>query len=327
VVAVSEHPEPLGPVPLREIRSAADRIRRYAVRTPLIRLQTDALPAKVWLKLENLQPIGSFKIRGAANALLQIDRERLKAGVYTASAGNMAQGVGWMARALGVPFSVIVPDHAPQTKLDAISRLGGAVIPRPFDEWWRVLQEHGDPELEGEFVHPVSDARVIAGNGTIGLEILEDLPHVDTIVVPFGGGGLSGGIASGVRTLAPDVRVFAAEVETAAPLRAAFDAGEPVEVEYTATFVDGIGSHAVLPEMWPLVHELLAGSLVVSIEKVAAAIRTLVERNRVIAEGAGAAPVAAAIDGLSGDGHVVCVVSGGNLDIARLRTILEGHTP
>lgn len=324
---MSEGPDPLGVIVFDAILAAADRIRRYAVRTPLIRLQAEDLPAKIWLKLENLQPIGSFKIRGAANALLQVQAEQLKAGVYTASAGNMAQGVGWMARSLGVPFSVIVPDHAPRTKLDAIRRLGGTVIPRPFDEWWRVLEEHGDPDMEGEFVHPVSDARVIAGNGTIGLEILEDLPHVDTIVVPFGGGGLSGGIASGVRALAPDVRVFAAEVETAAPLHAAFEAGSPVEVEYTATFVDGIGSRAVLPEMWPLAHDLLEGSLVVSIEQVAAAIRVLAERNRVIAEGAGAAPVAAAMAGMAGEGNVVCVVSGGNLDVARLLSILAGETP
>jgi len=324
---VSEGSRPLAPAPFDDILAAADRIRRYAVRTPLIRMQADDLPARVWLKLENLQPIGSFKIRGAANALLQVEPERLEAGVYTASAGNMAQGVGWMARLLGIPFTVIVPDHAPQTKLDAIRRLGGNVIARPFDEWWRVLQEHGDPGMEGEFVHPVCDARVVAGNGTIGLEILEDLPHVDTIVVPFGGGGLSGGIASGVRSLAPEVRVFAAEVETAAPLRAAFEAGEPVEVEYTATFVDGIGSRSVLPEMWPLARELLAGSLVVSIEKTAAAVRTLAERNRVIAEGAGAASVAAAIDGQAGGGNVVCVVSGGNLDVGRLREILAGELP
>lgn len=314
---------PLAPVPFDEIRAAADRIRRHAVRTPLIRLQADDLPAKIWLKLENLQPIGSFKIRGAANALLQADPQRLKAtGVWTASAGNMAQGVGWMARSLGVPFRVIVPDHAPRTKLDAIQRLGGTSIPRPFDEWWRVIQEHGDPGMDGEFVHPVSDPRVMAGNGTIGLEVLEDLPHVDTIVVPFGGGGLSGGIASGVRELAPNVRVLAAEVETAAPLRAALDAGHPVQVEYTATFVDGIGSRAVLPEMWPVARELLAGSLVVSVESIADAIRTLASRSRVIAEGAGAAPVAAAMAGMAGDGNVVCVVSGGNIDLGRLCSIL-----
>jgi len=316
--------EVLSPVSLDEIRAAADRIRPVAVRTPLVRLPVDDLPATVWLKLENLQPIGSFKIRGAANALLQMAPDRLRAGVYTASAGNMAQGVGWMARALGVPFSVVVPDHAPQTKLDAIRRLGGSVIAVPFDDWWRVIEEHRFPGLEGEFVHPVCDARVIAGNGTIGLEILEDLPDVDTIVVPFGGGGLSGGIASAVRSLAPGLKVWGAEVETAAPLRAAFAAGRPAQVEYTATFVDGIGSRAVLPAMWPLAHELLEGSLVVSIEQVAAAIRLLAERNRIIAEGAGAAPVAAVAAGLAGAGNVVCIVSGGNIDIARLSSILAG---
>jgi len=317
----------LSPIPIDAIRQAAIRIRDHALRTPLVRLNVDDSPAEIWLKLENLQPIGSFKIRGAANAILQTDRELLRDGVWTASAGNMAQGVGWVARALGVPFTVVVPDHAPETKLDAIRRLGGTIIALPFDDWWRVIEEHEYPGQAGLFVHPVSDPRVVAGNGTIGLEILEDLPDVDTVVVPFGGGGLSGGIASAVRALAPDVRVWGAEVETSAALRGAFEAGRPATVDYTATFVDGIGSRSVLPDMWPLARELLAGSLVATIAQDADAIRTLAERNRVIAEGAGAASVAVALGGLAGTGKVVCVVSGGNIDSARLTTILSGSMP
>ncbi len=319
--------QPIEEIPLEAIRAARARIRGAAVRTPLLRLEVDAGPAEIFLKLENLQPIGSFKLRGAGNAMALAEAEELRCGVTTASAGNMAQGVAWNARRLGVPCRVVVPDHAPETKLDAVRRLGGEVVPVPFDDWWRVLVEHGYPEMEGVFVHPVSDPHVIAGNGTLGLEIAEDLPEVDAVVVPYGGGGLSCGIASALRALKPDVKVFACEVETAAPLAASLAAGEPREVGYTPSFVDGIGGKSVLAEMWPLARRLLAGSLVVSLAEVAAAVRLLAERQRVIAEGAGAAPVAAALAGRAGSGKVVCVVSGGNLDTARLTAILAGRIP
>jgi threonine dehydratase len=318
---------PLVPLPLAELRAAADRIRGHVLRTPLVRLNVEDAPAEIWLKLENLQPIGSFKLRGAANAILQAPPDRLAQGIYTASAGNMAQGVGWMARALGVPFTVVVPDHAPEAKLGAIRRLGGRIIAVPFDDWWRVIIEHGYAGLDGFFVHPVCDPAVIAGNGTIGLEIAQAMPDVDAVIVPYGGGGLSSGIASALRALAPRAKVLAAEVETSAALRGALAAGRPVAVPYTPSFVDGIGSRAVLDEMWPLVSELVPASLVVSLEQVAAAIRLLVERNRVVAEGAGAAGVAAALAGDAGSGRVVCIVSGGNIDSAKLAAILEGGVP
>jgi threonine dehydratase len=315
------------PVPMDAIRAAAERIRGHALRTPLVKLAIADAPAEIWLKLENLQPIGSFKIRGACNAIAQAPPERLEHGVYTASAGNMAQGVGWMARALRLPFTVIVPDHAPEAKLAAIRRLGGHIIARPFDAWWRVLEEHGDPAQDGFFVHPVSDPAVIAGNGTIGLEIAEDLPDVDVVIVPYGGGGLSSGIASALRALAPAARVFAAELETSAALSGALAAGEPVDVPYTRSFVDGVGSKRVLLEMWPLVQKLLAGSLMVSIADVVSAIRLLIERNHVVAEGAGATSVAAALTGKAGLGKIVCIVSGGNIDAAKLSAILSGRVP
>ncbi len=313
---------------LDEIRAARARIADVAVRTPLVRLHVDAA-AEIWLKLENLQPIGSFKLRGATNAMRLLPREQLSRGVYTASAGNMAQGVAWSARMLGVPCDVIVPEHAPQTKLAAIERLGGRTTKVPFDQWWRVLVEHVyEPLKERAFVHPVSDSTVIAGNATIGLEIVEDLPDVDTIVVPYGGGGLSCGIASAVRALRPRVAVYAAEVETAAPLAASLAAGRPLDdVSYTPSFVDGIGGRSVLKEMWPLVSDLLAGSLVTPLDDVAAAVRLLAERARVVAEGAGAAALAATLRGDAGGGKVVCVVSGGNIDGAKLAAILNGGMP
>ena len=315
------------PVPLDDIRAARARIAGAAIRTPLVQLAVNGAPASIFLKLENLQPVGSFKIRGASNALALAPPESLARGVWTASAGNMAQGVAWQARRLGLQCTVVVPDHAPQTKLAALDRLGARVVKTPFAEWFEILRTRSFPGMEGYFVHPVSDPAVMAGNGTIGLEILEDLPDVDAIVIPYGGGGLSCGIASAVRALRPGIRVFAAEVETAAPLAASLAAGSPRSVPYTPSFVDGIGSPFVLPEIWPLARHLLDGSLVVPLAEVAAALRLLVERNHVVAEGAGAAPVAAALAGGAGGGRVVCVVSGGNLDPSRLAGILRLELP
>jgi threonine dehydratase len=311
------------PVALADIEAARKRISDSIVRTPLIRLNVDNAPAEIYLKLENLQPIGSFKLRGASNAIGLATREQLAEGVYTCSAGNMAQGVAWTARRLGIPSTAVVPDHAPETKLAAIKRLGGQVIKVPFDEWWNVMVTHRYAGLNGLFVHPVSDPAVMAGNGTIGLEILEDLPDVDTIVIPFGGGGLSCGIATAIRALKPDTTIYAAEVETSAAFAGALAAGQKVTIDYQPSFVDGIGSSSVLDDMWPLAKSLLDGSLVMSLADVAEAIRLLAERNRVVAEGAGATSVAAALSGKAGGGKVVCVVSGGNIDFEKLIRIFS----
>ena len=317
----------LEPTTVEAARAARERLRDGVLRTPLVPLAADHGPLSIWLKLENLQPIGSFKLRGAMNAMALAPPELLARGVWTASAGNMAQGVAWNARRRGIACRVIAPDHAPATKLDAIRRLGAEVSLIPFADWFEILATHSFPGMEGLFVHPVADPAVMAGNATIALEILEDLPDVDAIVVPYGGGGLSCGIASVARALSPRVRVFACEVETAAPLAASLAAGEPVRVPYHASFVDGMGSPFVLEEMWPLARRLLAGSLVTTLDAVAAAIRLLAERQRVIAEGAGAAALATALAGQAGAGKIVCVVSGGNLDTRRLAEILGGGTP
>jgi threonine dehydratase len=321
---------PREPIPLDAIRAAQARIAGTVLRTPLVRLNVEDAPAEIYLKLENLQPIGSFKLRGASNAMLLAEaagKERLAQGVWTASAGNMAQGVAWQAQRMGVPCTIVGPDHAPETKRAAIRRLGASFSGIPFADWFAILSSHSYPGMDGLFVHPVSDPDVMAGNGTIGLEILEDLPNVDAIVIPYGGGGLSSGIASAVRALKPDTRLYACEVETGAPLAPSLAAGAPREVTYTASFVDGIGGPMVLPDMWPLVRQLLDGSLVMTLAEVAAAVRLLAERNRVVAEGAGATPVAAALAGKAGGGKVVCVVSGGNLDSAKLARILQGEAP
>jgi threonine dehydratase len=318
---------PLEAISLAEIRAARERIASFVTRTPLVRLNDEEAPAEIHLKLECLQPIGSFKLRGAGNAMAQAEPSALADGVYTASAGNMAQGVAWCARRMGIPCSVVVPDHAPRAKLEAIERLGAAIVPVPFERWWQVLVEHGYPGMKGVFIHPVSDRAVIAGNATIGLEILEDLPDVEAILVPYGGGGLSTGIASAVRALSPGVRILACEVETAAPFAAALRAGAPCAIDYRPSFVDGIGGRGILDEMWPLASALLDDSIVVTLAEVAAALRLLATRNRVIAEGAGATPVAAALTGRAGAGRIACVVSGGNIDPAKLCKILEGGIP
>ena len=313
-------------IPLAEIEAARERIAGAAIRTPLVRLNADA-QAEVYLKLECLQPIGSFKIRGASNRMALASKEELARGVWTASAGNMAQGVAWNARRLGIPCTVVVPEGAPATKIAAVERLGGRVVPVPHDEWFDTFRTHKREGITGLFVHAFSDDAVMAGNGTIGLEILEDLPDVDAVVVPFGGGGLVSGIASALRALRPGTKVYAAESASSAPLAASLAKGEATEIAHTRTFVDGIGGPRVFPEMFTLAVELLDGSLVSSLEEIAAAIRLLVERNRVVAEGAGAASVAAAISGKAGRGKVVAVVSGGNIDTAALATILQGRMP
>jgi threonine dehydratase len=309
-----------------EILRARDVLSGLAVRTPLVRLDVDA-DAEIWLKLELLQPVRSFKIRGAGNAIMQATDAELAGGVLTASAGNMAQGVAYAARLRGVSATIVVPEHAPQTKLDAIARYGGRVIKVPYDEWWNTLVTGEYPGVDGLFVHPVADDRVMAGNGTIGLELLEQLDGFDAVVVPYGGGGLVTGIASAIKAERPDVQIYSAEPETGAPAAATFAAGgTPTPVEYTPSFVDGSGSRELIPKVWQHASELLDGAFAVRLADAADAVRVLAERTRVIAEGAGALPVAAALNNELGR-RVVCVVSGGNIDPAVFARILQGEAP
>ncbi len=309
---------------LAAIEAARERIKGAAIRTPLVRLHVEDAPAEIYLKLENLQPINSFKIRGATNAIMLAPASERAKGLVTASAGNMAQGVAWAARELGVPATIIVPDHAPEAKLAAIERLGGRVLKLPYDDWWNVIITGQVPGVDGLFVHPVQDAGVMAGNGTIGLEILDDLPDPDAVVIPYGGGGLTVGIGTAIRALRPETKIFTAEPATGAALVAAVAAGQPVDVGYQPSFVDGSGSRRVLDSMWPLVRPLVDSALAIGVAEVAAAVRTLAERVRVIAEGAGALAPAAALTGRAGPGKVVCVVSGGNINLTKLAEILTG---
>jgi threonine dehydratase len=315
-------------IPLRDIRAAASAIYDIVVRTPLVRLPLpDAIAARlpgceIFLKLETLQATGSFKIRGAYNAVRQLTRDERSGGVWTVSAGNAGQGVALAARHLGVSCSVLAIETAPRTKIEAMARLGASIVTAPYAECWTAVEQHASPRMRGRFVHPFDDDRFMAGNGTLGLEILDDLPDVDAIVGAIGGGGLLGGVASAVRAVRPDVQVFAAEPETAAPLDLSLQRGEPSRFEgWRASFVDGAGGRSVLPTMWPLLRTLVAGSIVVPLAEVAAAMTLVAERCRVIAEGAGACAVAAALAGRA-RGRIVAIVSGGNIDLATFASLV-----
>jgi threonine dehydratase len=310
---------------LPAIRDAAGAIYEAAIRTPLIRLElgeSGSGTVELYLKLEALQPIGSFKIRGAYNVVRQLTPSQLEHGVWTVSAGNAAQGVAFAARRAGARCSVMVMDTAPETKIRAIERLGASIVRATYDECWKTVESHGSDRMSGYFVHPFDDDRFIAGNATAGLEILEDLPDVDAIVAPLGGGGLLAGLSAAARALKPDTRVYAAEPETAAPLAASLAAGRPVYFDnWRASFVDGAGGKSVLTTMWPLLAPL-SGAIVVSLDEVARGMKLVAERSRVIAEGAAGCAIAAALSGRAGPGKVVAVVSGGNIDLSKFAALV-----
>jgi threonine dehydratase len=314
------------------VQAAAAAIYDLAVRTPLVRLDPPAhLAARlgdstIFLKLETLQPIGTFKIRGAYNAIRQLPRERIRDGVWTVSAGNAAQGVAIAARHLGVPCSVMVMDTAPAAKLDAIRRLGAAITTATYDECWRTVESHASPRMAGAFVHPFDDDAFMAGNGTIALEIIEDLPDVDAVIGAVGGGGLLGGVGSATRALRPATRIIAAEPETAAPLSVSLANGRASRFEgWRASFVDGAGGKSVLDTMWPLLSRVVEESIVVPLPDIAAAMTHVAERTHVIIEGAAACAVAAALTGRI-RGRIVAIASGGNIDLTRFAS-LAGLAP
>jgi threonine dehydratase len=313
------------PVTMVQIHAARARLEGLSVFSPLV--SCDAAPAgkSVCLKLENLQPIGSFKIRPIGNAVLVRARAELNAGIYTTSTGNSALGVAWMARRLGITATAVVPTNAPQAKLEKLRRLGTRIEVRSTEEWWRAIKDGVLEGQEGVYIDAVRDPAALAGDATIGLEILAQSPDIEAILIPFGGGGLSCGIACAVRVIRPDVKIIACELESAHPVKAAFDAGAPTETPHEPGFVSGVGFGSVLPEMWPLVNTMIDDVITVSLAEVAAAIKTMVEHNRVVAEGAGAVSVAAALSGRYAETKVCAVVSGGNLDSSLLATILEGR--
>lgn len=318
------------PPSLNTILSARQKLTGTIMRTPLVQFEEQS---GIYLKLENLQPTGSFKVRGAGNALLSADPKQLEDGVWTASAGNMGQALAWFAEKSGIPCTVVVPDDAPAIKIHAIARYGAQIIQLPFSNYQEIQKNGCYPGMKGLLIHPFADQAVLAGNGTIGLEILEDLPDVNIILVPYGGGGLSCGIAAAVaahqqpgqhKPIKP-IQVIAVEAATATPLTSSLKAGRPVEVPYQASFISGMGAPFVFPQMWSLTSRLLSGTQVVNLEQVTKAIRLLADQQHVIAEGAGAISLAAALE--RPESKIVCIISGGNINRDHLAKIITGESP
>ena len=315
------------PVAMMQIEAARARLEGLSVVSPLVACGAAPHGKTIHLKLENLQPVGSFKIRPIGNAVLARAPAELTSGIYTTSTGNSALGLAFMARRLGIAATAVVPVNAPQAKLEKLRRLGARIDMRPIEEWWQAIRTGALEGQQGVYIDAVRDPDSLAGDATIGVEILAQSPDIEAILIPFGGGGLACGIACAVRALKPDVKIIACELATAHPLKAAFDAGAPTETPHAPGFVSGVGFGSVLPEMWPLVKTMIDGVITVSLTEVAAAIKAMVECNRIVAEGAGAVSVAAALTGRYTETRVCAVVSGGNLDSSMLATILGGNVP
>ena len=316
--------EQVRPIELSEIRVARERIAKTIVRTPLIRLELGPEFPDIRLKLENLQPINAYKLRGAANAVAALSEADRKPGVWTISAGNAGQGVAYAARAAGVPCTVVVVETAPKSKLERMKALGATLIPVPYEIAWKALDERSFPGVDGTFIHPFDDDDFIAGHGTMGLEILEDAPDVAAVIASIGGGGLIAGVASAIKALKPEVRVFGVEPETAAPAALSFEKGSPqVFSNWKASFVDGAGGQSMFPRMWERMKPVVDDYIVVTLEETKNAMRLLAEKARVIAEGAGALPVAAALSGKAGKGPVVAIISGGNIDLQKFCALIS----
>ncbi len=308
--------DPVRPIRLSEIQEARKRIAQTIVRTPLIRLDLGPDFPDIRLKLENLQPINAYKLRGAANSVALLSEEQRRRGVWTISAGNAGQGVAYAAREAGVPCAVVVVETAPKSKLERMKALGAKLIPVPYDDAWQALEERSFPGAEGTFVHPFDDDNFIAGHGTMGLEILEDAPDAATVIASIGGGGLITGVGSAIKALKPETKVFGVEPETAAPAALSFEKGSPQAfTNWKASFVDGAGGQSMFPRMWERMKPVVDGYIVVSLDETKNAMRLLAEKARIIAEGAGALPVAAAVTGKAGKGPIVAIVSGGNIDL------------
>ncbi len=312
------------PIEMAEILAARERIAGTIVRTPLVRLEMGAGYPDIRLKLENLQPINAYKLRGAANAVAMLSPAERERGVWTISAGNAGQGVAYSARKAGVPCTVVVIETAPASKIERMRALGAALVPVSYEAAWAALDARAFPGLDGTFIHPFDDHDFIAGHATLGLEILEDAPDTRAVIASVGGGGLLTGVGSALRFLRPEVRIWAAEPETAAPLALSLERGSPQAFPgWKASFVDGAGGQSVFPRMWERMKPVIDGSIVVSLEETRAAMRLLAEKSRVIAEGAGALSVAAALTGKAGPGPIVAIVSGGNIDLAKFCELIS----
>jgi threonine dehydratase len=314
---------PVRPISLGDIEAARDNVAGTVLRTPLVRIDLGPDAPEIHLKLENLQPTNAYKIRGATNAVAQLSDEERARGVWTISAGNAGQGVAYAARAAGIPCSVVAIETAPQTKLDRMRALGATIVPVSYEEAWQAAEAHAFEGLDGTFIHPFDNHNFISGHGTMGLEIVEQLPTVRTVIAAIGGGGLITGVGSGVKALRPDVRIIGAEPETAAPYAYSLQQGAPSKFpDWQASFVDGAGGKSVTERMWQRMQPIVDDTITVTLNQTSAAMRLIAEKSRTIAEGAGALSLAAALTGLAGDGPIVCVVSGGNIDLQKFSELV-----
>jgi len=316
--------EPVHPISLRAIEAARNRIAGVIVRTPLVRLELGRDQPEIWLKLENLQPINAYKLRGAANAVAALPDAARKRGVWTISAGNAGQGVAYAARSAGVLCTVVAIETAPASKLERMRALGARLVLAPYEVCWQALEQRSYPGIEGTFIHPFDDDDFIAGHATMGLEILEDAPNVSAVIAAIGGGGLITGVGSAIKALKPGVKMWGAEPETAAPAALSFAAGSPqVFKDWEPSFVDGAGGKSVFPRMWQRMKPIVDGVIVVTLEQTRSAMRMMAEKARIIAEGAGALALAAALTGKAGHGPIVAIVSGGNIDLERFSDLIR----
>jgi threonine dehydratase len=315
--------DPVRAIELQDIEAARERIADTVLRTPLVRLDLGSDAPEVWLKLENLQPTNAYKIRGATNAVARLSDEERAKGVWTISAGNAGQGVAYAARQFGIPSSVVAIETAPQTKLDRMRALGAKIVPVSYEQAWVAAEAHAFEGLDGTFVHPFDNYDFIAGHATMGLEILEDLPNVRTVIAAIGGGGLITGVGSAIKATAPHVKVLGAEPETAAPYALSLREGSPQRfTDWEASFVDGAGGKSVTERMWERMHPVTDGTITVTLGQTREAMRLIAEKSRTIAEGAGALSLAAALTGEAGEGPIVCVVSGGNIDLGKFAELV-----
>ena len=315
--------DPVRPIALGDIEVARQRIAATVLRTPLVKLDLGRDAPDIYLKLENLQPTNAYKIRGAANAVAHLSDEERARGVWTISAGNAGQGVAYAARAFGVPCSVVAIETAPQTKLDRMRALGAKIVPVSYETAWQAAESHSFEGMDATFIHPFDNHDFIAGHGTMGLEIVEDLPDVHTVIAAIGGGGLITGVGSAVKALRPEVTIIGAEPETAAPYAYSLEHGGPQRFpDWEASFVDGAGGKSVTERMWERMQPVVDGSIVVTLDETRQAMRLIAEKARAVAEGAGALALAAALTGKAGDGPIVCIVSGGNIDLAKFSELV-----
>jgi threonine dehydratase len=315
--------DPVRPIQLSDIEEARENVAGTVLRTPLVRLDLGSTAPEIWLKLENLQPTNAYKIRGATNAVARLTDEERARGVWTISAGNAGQGVAYAARKAGIPCSVVAIETAPQTKLDRMRALGATIVPVSYEQAWKAAEAHAFDGLDGTFIHPFDSHDFIAGHGTMGLEIVEQLPEIRSLITAIGGGGLITGVGSAVKTLRPDVRVFGAEPETASPYAFSLAQGAPSKFpDWQASFVDGAGGQSVTARMWERMQPIVEGAITVTLDQTRDAMRLIAEKTRTIAEGAGGLALAAAMTGKAGEGPIVCVVSGGNIDLAKFSELV-----